>query len=146
MTIFRRAQCHASCYDCQTIWTTGNVTNLEGRELVTIAKNNINLKLFPFQANFMYMKRIGSQMESLSEIRFGSVVLLFRIAGIPLKIKKMSIVYTIYMIIVIFCTSTTFVGMIADVYVHRDNLRHAVTNIRVSITATNIVWVWCYCR
>jgi hypothetical protein len=31
------------------------------------------------------MKRISSQMESLSEIRFGSVVLLFRIAGIPLK-------------------------------------------------------------
>ena len=92
------------------------------------------------------MKRIGSQMESLSEIRFSSVVLLFRIAGIPLKIKKMSTLYTIYMITVIFCTGTTFVGMIADVYVHRDNLRHTVTNIRVSITATNMICIWCYCR
>ena len=92
------------------------------------------------------MKRISSQMESLSEIRFGSVVLLFRIAGIPLKMNKMSTLYTIYMITVIFCTSTTFVGMIIDVYVHRDNLRHTVTNIRASITSTNIVWMWCYCR
>jgi len=85
-------------------------------------------------------------MESLSESRFGSVVLLFKIAGIPLKIKKMSTLYTIYMITVIFCSSTTFVGMIADVYVHRDNLRHAVKNIRLSIPTTNIVLVWCYCR
>ena len=85
-------------------------------------------------------------MEILSEIRFSSVVLLFRIAGIPLKMKKMSTLYTIYMITVIFCTSTTFVGMIIDVYVHRDNLRHTVTNIRASITSTNIVWMWCYCR
>jgi len=92
------------------------------------------------------MKRKGTQMERLSESRFGSVVLLFRIAGIPLKIKKMSTIYTIYMITVIFCTSTTVVGMIFDVYIHRDNLRHAVTNIRVSIGSLNIVWIWCYCR
>ena len=78
--------------------------------------------------------------------RFSSVVLLFRIAGIPLKIKKMSTLYTLYMITVIFCTSTTFVGMIVDVCIHRDNLRHAVTNIRASITSANMVWTWCYCR
>ena len=92
------------------------------------------------------MKIKGPQMESLSESRFGSVVLLFKIAGIPLKIKKISTLYTIYMITAIFCTSTSFVGMIADVYVHRDNLRHVVTNIRVSIGSSNFVWVWCYCR
>jgi len=92
------------------------------------------------------MKRKVSQMENLSEIRFGSVVLLFRISGIPLKIKKMSTLYTIYMITVIFCTSTTFVGMIVDVYIHRDNLRHAATNIRGSIAVTSMIWIWCYCR
>ena len=92
------------------------------------------------------MKSKDTQMESLFESRFGSVVLLFRIAGIPFKIKKPSTLYTIYMITVIFCTSITFVGMIVDMYVNRHNLRHAVTNIRASIPATNIVWVWCYCR
>ena len=92
------------------------------------------------------MKRKGTQMERQFESRFASVVLLFRIAGIPFKIKKLSTLYTIYMITVIFCTSTTFVGMIVDVYVHRDNLRHAATNIRGSITATNMIWIWFYCR
>jgi len=85
-------------------------------------------------------------MESLFESRFFSVVLLFRIAGIPLKMNKMSTLYTIYMLTVIFCTSTTFVGMIADVYVHRDNLRHVATNVRSSITAADMLWIWCYCR
>ena len=80
------------------------------------------------------------------ESRFISVVLLFRIAGIPLKIKKMSTLYSLYMITVIFSFSTTFVGMIVDVYIHRDNLRHAATNIRASIASTNMVWTWCYCR
>lgn len=85
-------------------------------------------------------------MESLSDSRFGSLVLLFRIAGVPFKIKKMSTLYTIYMITVTFCTFCTFVGMFVDVYIHRDDLRHAMTNIRVLIPTTNAVWILCYCR
>ena len=92
------------------------------------------------------MKRKVSQMERLSESRFSSVVLIFRIAGIPLKIKEMSTFYTIYMITVIFCTSSTFVGMIVDVYLHRDNLLQAVTNNPLLIASTNAVWIWCYFR
>jgi hypothetical protein len=134
------------CSECQNFWCSGNVTNLDERALITIVKYNLNLKLIYFDLNFIYIKRKGTQMERLFESRFASVVLLFRIAGIPFKIKKLSTLYTIYMITVIFCTSTTFVGMIVDVYVHRDNLRHAVTNIRGSITATNMIWIWCYCR
>ena len=92
------------------------------------------------------MERKDTQIETLSECRFGSVVLLLRLTGIPLKIKKMSTLYSIYVITVIFCTCTTFLGMIVDVYIHRDDLRHAMTNIRALIATTNSVWMFLYCK
>jgi len=47
------------------------------------------------------MKGKGTKIETLFKSRFSSVVFLFRIAGIPLKIKKISTLYTLYMITVI---------------------------------------------
>jgi hypothetical protein len=87
-----------------------------------------------------------SKVKGLSNSRFGSVIFLLRLAGIPFKMKKMSTIYTIYMITVIFCTCTTFVGMLVDVYIHRNYLGHAMANIRVSIGFTNVVWMVIHCR
>jgi len=87
-----------------------------------------------------------SQIRSLSESRFSSVILLFRLAGIPFKMKKKPTLYSIYMITVNICSFSTFLGMFVDLYIYRDNLRHAMTNIRVLIGAMNVVWIWCYCR
>jgi hypothetical protein len=82
-----------------------------------------------------------SKVKGLSNSRFGSVIFLLRLAGIPFKMKKMSTIYAIYMTIVISCTCTTFVGMLVDVYIHRDDLGHAMANIRVSIGFTNVLWM-----
>jgi hypothetical protein len=81
-----------------------------------------------------------------SKSRFGSIIFLLRLAGIPIKMKNMPSLYAIYMITVISCTCTTFVGMFVDVYIHRDDLGHAMTNIRASIGFTNILWMFFYCR
>jgi hypothetical protein len=86
------------------------------------------------------------EVKELSNSRFGSIIFLLRLAGIPFKIKKMSTIYAIYMITVISCTCTTFVGMFVDVYIHRDDLGHAMTNIRASIGFTNVLWIFLYCR
>jgi len=86
------------------------------------------------------------QVKGLSYSRFGSIIFLLRVAGIPLKMKKMSTLYAIYMITAISCTCTTFVGMIVDVYIHRDDLGHVMTNIRASIWFTNVLWMLFYCR
>jgi hypothetical protein len=86
------------------------------------------------------------KIKELSNYRFGSIIFLLRLAGIPFKMKKMSTIYAIYMITVISCTCTTFVGMFFDVYVNRDDLGHAMTNIRASIGFTNILWMFFYCR
>jgi hypothetical protein len=86
------------------------------------------------------------KVKGLPYSRFGSTIFLFRLAGIPFKMKKMSTFYAIYMKTVISCTCTTFVGMFIDVYIHRDDLEHVMTNIRASIGFTNVLWVFFYCR
>jgi hypothetical protein len=86
------------------------------------------------------------KVKELSNSRFGSIIYFLRLAGLPFKMNKMSTIYAIYMITAISCSCTTFLGMFADVYIHRNDLRHAMTNIRVSIAFTNTMWLIFYCR
>jgi len=86
------------------------------------------------------------EVKGMSNSRFGSIIFLLRLAGISLKMKKMSTLYAIYMITVISCSCITFVGMFVDVYIHRDDLGHVMTNIRVSIGFSNALCIYFYCR
>jgi hypothetical protein len=86
------------------------------------------------------------EVKGLSNSRFGSIIFLLRLAGIPFQKKSMSTLFAIYMIIAIPSTFTTIVGMFVDVYVHRDDLGRAMTNIRVSIGFTNVIWIFIYGR
>jgi len=86
------------------------------------------------------------KVKELSNSRFGSIIFLLRLTGIPFKMKKVSALYTVYMITVISCSCTTFVAMFVDVYVNRNDLRHVMKNIRVSIGFTNSLWKFFYCR
>jgi len=86
------------------------------------------------------------EVKGMSNSRFSSIIFLLRLAGIPIKMKKMSTLYAVYMITVISCTCITFVGMFVDVYIHRDDLGHAMTNIRIAIVYTNVLWMLFYFR
>ena len=86
------------------------------------------------------------KLKTLTDRRFSSIILLFRLAGIPFRKKKISIIYAVYTITVIICASTTYLGMLADVYVHWNNLGRAMTTMRVLIPLTNIMWIYIYCR
>jgi len=46
-----------------------------------------------------------------SDRLFGFIILLYRLAGIPFHIKKISIIYAIYMRTVIICASMSYLGM-----------------------------------
>jgi len=92
------------------------------------------------------MNRKEKKPKSLSEIRFGSMIFLFRVAGIPLKLKKVSTIYAAYMITVIICSFSTFIGMFAEVNVHRDDLGRAMTSVRLLIPTLNIIWIFSCCR
>jgi hypothetical protein len=86
------------------------------------------------------------KLKGQSDSGFGSITFLFRLAGIPFKMRKISTIYAIYMTTVIICSCSTYVGMFADLYVHRDDLGHAVTTVRTLTSITNVMWIYLYCR
>jgi len=86
------------------------------------------------------------EVKGRSNSRFGLIIFLLRVTGIPFKFKNMSTLYAIYMTTVISCFFTTYVGMFFDVYVYRSDLGHAMTNIRASIFFTNCLWTFIYYR
>ena len=92
------------------------------------------------------MNRKDLELKGLSEIRFSSMIFLFRMAGIPLKMKQVPTIYAAYMITVIICSCSTYIGMLVDVYIHWDDLGRAMTTLRVLIPLTNVMWTFSYCK
>jgi len=82
----------------------------------------------------------------MAEIRFRSMIFLLRMAGIPFQMNKISTLYAIYMIAVIVCASTTYLGMFVEVYNHREDLGRAMTTVRMLIPISNVMWIFSYCR
>jgi len=99
-----------------------------------------------FQDHYFCMKTEQQKTKRLLDNRFSSIIFLLRLAGIPLKMKKISIIYTIYMLTATFCTCTTILGMFVDVCIHRDDLGHITKNIRVLIAMVNNWWIYAYAR
>jgi len=92
------------------------------------------------------MNRQEPKLKGLSEFRFGSMIFFFRFAGISLKKKRISAIYTVYMVIAIICSCITFIGMFVDVYIHWDDLGRAMKTMRVLIPFTNGMWIFLNCR
>jgi len=92
------------------------------------------------------MNRKETKLKELSGSRFGSMIFLLRMVGIPCQMKKISTIYAIYIKILIVCVSTTYLGMLGDLYVHRDDLGRAMTTMRALIAFTNVLWIFSICR
>ena len=92
------------------------------------------------------MNRKDLELKGLSEIRFSSMIFLFRMAGIPLKMKQVPTIYAAYMVTVIICSCITYIGMLVDVYIHWNDLGRAMTTLRVLIPLTNVMWTFSYCK
>jgi len=92
------------------------------------------------------MDSVEPKLKELSEERFGSIIFFFRLGGIPFKMRKLSTIYAIYMTTTIICSCTTVLGLFADLYVHWDDLRRAMTNMRTLIPITDILWLFTCCR
>ena len=92
------------------------------------------------------MNRQETKLKGLSEFRFVSMIFLLRFGGISLKVKRTSAIYTVYMVTVVTCSCSTYIGMLVDVYIHRDDLGRAMKTLRVLIPFTNVMWIFLYCR
>jgi hypothetical protein len=116
------------------------------RELSKAASNILSSVILLIEVHYFNMNRKEQKLKGVLEIRFGSIIFLFRIAGIPLKMKKISTIYAVYMITVTVCGLSTFMGMFVDVYIHWDDLGRAMTTMRMLIPFTNVIWIYFYCR
>ena len=87
-------------------------------------------------------QKIKKQSDSNSK----SIIFLFRLAGVPFKMNKMSTYYAMYMLTVTFCTCSSIIGIVVDVYVHRDDLGHIMTSMRVLMPLMNDMVIYIYCR
>jgi len=87
-----------------------------------------------------------TKLKGLGKTRFGSMIFLLRMAGIPFKMNKISTIYAIYMTTVIICASTTYLGMFVDVYNNKQDLGRTMTTVRMLIPITNVMWIFSYCR
>jgi hypothetical protein len=93
---------------------------------------------------YLNMNAAETKVNGLSDNRFISIIFLFRLAGIPIKMKKISTIYSAYMITVITCSSSTFIGIFGDVNVHWDSLGSAMTSIRALFGITSVMWIFSY--
>ena len=107
---------------------------------------NTNSLLFLIVLHYILMNIQETKLKGVSESRFGSMIFILRMAGIPFKIKKISTIYTIYMITMIMCGSTTYLGFFVEVYMHREDLGLTMTTMRVLLAITDVVWLFSYCR
>jgi len=92
------------------------------------------------------MESVNSKINSLSQLSFSSFIFLLRLGGIPFQMKKISTIYAIYKETLFFCLFTAYIGILCDVYVHRNDLGNAMVSVRVLISFTNIMWIYTYCR
>jgi hypothetical protein len=76
---------------------------------------------------------------------FNSIAFLFRLAGFPLKMN-ISTIYAVYMITVIFCSSSTFIGFVVGVYEHRDDLGQIMASLRAMMPLFYALVIYVYCR
>ena len=120
------------------------MTHINGSARATILNIILNLKLLSLQVKYMGSEQTA--INRLTESRFELIIFFFRLAGIPLYMKKISTIYAIYMSTMILCACTTFLGMLVDIFVHRDDLVHVMKNVRMFISTTNVVWMYLYCR
>jgi len=111
------------------------------------ATSSILISVLLFIAVHHFNMNTGeTKLSGLFDIRFASIIFLFRLAGIPVKVKKISTIYAVYTITMIICYFSTLIGMFADVYVHREDLGRVMTTMRVLISFTNFTWIFSNCR
>jgi hypothetical protein len=130
----------------ETYWAVRRWQIINKRELSKASSSILNSVLLLIALHYFNMYRQETKLKWLSEIRFGSMIFLFRMAGIPVQMGKVSTIYGVYMITVIVCTCSMFIGTFLDVYVHWEDLGRAMTTMRVLITYTNVIWIYFYCR
>jgi hypothetical protein len=77
----------------------------------------------------------------LHESRFKIFLFIFRLGGLPLKLKRVSEINTVYNATIIACFYVTSVSLFMDTFVHRHQLEYAMKKLRVFIAFILVAWM-----
>ena len=127
-------------------WAVRKWIILNKREFSDLSSSILNSLLLLIEVYYFNMNRKETKLNGLLVIRFASIIFLFRLAAIPVKVKKISTKYFVYMTTMIICSCSTLTGMFLDVYIHWDDLGSVTKTLRVLIPLTNFMWIFSNCR
>jgi len=86
-------------------------------------------------------KTKASGCNNLYENRFKIFLFLFRLDGLPINLKSVSRINTVYSAIIIVCFYITFWSLFLDIFVHRDQLVYAMKKLRMIIGFAIAAWM-----
>ena len=86
-------------------------------------------------------KANASGCNNLHESRFKILLFIFRLGGLPIKLKSVSRINTVYSTTTIVCFYITAVCMLMDTFVHRHNLEYAMKKLRALIGFIILAWM-----
>jgi hypothetical protein len=132
-----------------TLWdimSSEMVTNTKQTWISKASSSILNSVLLLIAVHYFNMSTQERKLKRLSETRFGSIIFFCRMGGIPLRLKKVSTIYAVYMITVITCFCSTYIGMFVDACIPRDDLRRTMTTVRLLLPMTNMMWTFSYCK
>jgi hypothetical protein len=97
---------------------------------------SLHIFLFRMKSAIRNVKTDEQHDSGLSQRRFGTILFLFKLAGIPLGSYSVSRVRNVYNATLALCHYFTYVSCVMDVYVNRSNLEELVKSIRLCLSMT----------
>jgi len=86
-------------------------------------------------------KASASGCNNPHESRFKILLFIFRQGGLPLKLKSVSRIYTVYSATILVCFYITTVCLFMDMFVHRRQLDYAMKKLRVFLAFAIALWM-----
>jgi len=86
-------------------------------------------------------KTNASGRSNLYETRFKILLFVFRQGGLPIKLKAVSKIYTVYSATIIVCFYITTVCLFMDTFVQRRQLDYTMKKLRAFLAFAITVWM-----
>jgi len=82
-----------------------------------------------------------SGCNNLYENRFKILLFIFRLGGLPIRLKSVSKINTVYNSTIIVCFYFTFVSLFMDTFVHKGQMVYAMKKVRQFIGLSITAWM-----
>jgi energy-converting hydrogenase Eha subunit F len=86
-------------------------------------------------------KNNATGCNNLHESRFKILFFIFRLAGLPIKLKPVSRIQTVYSATIIVCNYVTTVSVFMDTFVQTRNLEDVMKKLRLLIGFIYFAWL-----